>query len=290
MSKQFDHERCLFCQRPSSRSGEHVLPTWLLKMFDPADGPYRTYMDGIPKLDRVGRHREHSSALRVKVPMCERHNAALDQRFEVSAKPVIRRIFESNGGLTLSPADACTVGTWFVKTWLLLAHGRARPSHPEFIPSPWTPVGADLYGWMPSGGPVPDGLSLWLTRTSRKPSGRTTPRRIPLPTVRADGAEIEFQVFRFGLRSIEISLVYHPGWAIDHPLEREGRAACLWPLRTGGPIDLSALSPVGQEDTNWLKGPTVGFAPGAYPHAVLPPLSETTRFQPRPGLIELVAW
>jgi hypothetical protein len=290
MSKQFGNEHCLFCQRPSSRSGEHVLPTWLLKMFDPADGPYRTFVDGKPQLDRVGRHREHSSAVRVKVPMCEQHNAALDRRFETSAKPVIRRIFESEGSLTLSAVEARTAGTWFVKTWLLLAHPRARPSHPEFMPSPWTPVGSDLYGWMVTGQPLPDGLSLWLTRGNRQPSGRSKPRRIPLPTVRADGAEIEFQSLQFGLRSLEISLVYHPGWAIDHPLERERRAVRFWPLATAEPIDLSALPSVGPNDTNWLKGPRVGFKPGTYRHAALPPLSEATRFQLRPGLIEFVFW
>jgi hypothetical protein len=28
---------------------------------------------------------------------------------------------------------------------------------------------------------------------------------------------------------LDVELVYHPGWEIEHPLEVDGRAARLWP-------------------------------------------------------------
>ena len=165
--------------------------------------------------------------------------------------------------MVLSGPDAMVVARWFLKTWLLLAHSAARESAPEVTPGRWDSGSDDLYGWMVTNQPPPTGLSIWVTRRAEEGPEPAVTRHIPLPTVVADGRTIQFRAKRAGVQFLDVSLVYHPGWEIEHPLEAAGRALRLWPRVADAEADFASLPPVHSKDMGWLKGPTLYFLPGA---------------------------
>ena len=65
----------------------------------------------------------------------------------------------------------------------------------------------------------PTGLSAWAFKPIGKPADDGEFRRIALPTVVLDGVTTRFQVMAFAVGGVEVHLVYHPDWEIDHPLE-----------------------------------------------------------------------
>jgi hypothetical protein len=222
--------------------------------------------------------------------MCGPCNAGLAKRFEEPAKPLVRALFASEGNISFNMSEATIVGLWFVKTWVLLTHPACRHSEPALGPEPWSVVPDDLYSWMVTGQTPPAALSVWLTKEDRRLEVLEI-RHLPLPTVVADGRETQFQALRFGLRSLQVSLVYHPGWEIEHPLEAERRAIRLWPRATGATADFTAMPAVAPRDTCWLKGPLLHFRDGVFGNAELPPLSADFDSQALPlGSVQLVAW
>lgn len=144
----------------------------------------------------------------------------------------------------------------------------------------------DLYTWMITELSPPAGLSIWLAVEDRDLPGPDEPRHLPLPTVVADAHTTRFQAFRCSIRSLDVSLAYHPGWDIAHPMEGEGRAVRLWPPRHV-PVDLGSLPRVASRDTVWVDGPTLHFAPGSYDTERLPPIdgSHDLLFSGLPGVM-----
>jgi hypothetical protein len=167
------------------------------------------------------------------------------------------------------------VALWFLKTWLLLAHSAARESDPGVIPARWDSGSDDLYSWMVTNQPSPTGLSIWVTRRAEEGPEPAVTQHIPLPTVIADDRTIQFRAKRAGVLFLDVSLVYHPGWGIEHPLEAAGRALRLWPRAADAEADFASLPPVHSKDMGWLKGPTLYFLPGALGSINLPPLSSS---------------
>lgn len=273
MAKQFDGKTCVFCPRPSSRGGEHVWPQWFLDMFPPEEGPYTSWVNGEPVLKRNGDRRAHPAMGRVKLPACIACNAELFKRFEKPAKELIRELMTPSGSAIFEDEAATIVSLWFLKTWLLLAHPKARDSEPGITPSRWHSVSEDLWTWMVNDQPPPAGLSVWVARIGDSVPNVSATRHVPLPTVVADGREVEFMSMRAGVRFLDVSLAYHPGWEINHPLEVEGRALRLWPRNPDEPADFGSLPSVNPKDTSWLKGPRLQFSPGTFPSPDLPPLS-----------------
>lgn len=53
-----------------------------------------------------------------------------------------------------------------------------------------------------------------------------------------------------GIRGLDVTVVWHPGWPIEHPLVAEGRAAVLWP--NPGVIDFEALGEVREGDVSFM--------------------------------------
>ena len=290
MFRRFEGETCALCRtRPSSPTGEHVWPSWFLKQFGDSDGPYTRFINGRAETKRDNvTIRKQVSIERVKLPSCVECNSVLDERFEHSAKPIMRRLMATDGRLTLNGDDAQTLGLWLLKTWLLLAHPAARGSNPGEFRERWdlARIPDDLYSWTVHDGPVPNGLSVWVVREDRYPVQAVRTRRIPLPTVVADGRTMGFQDFRCSVRFLDVTLVYHPGWEIAHPLEAEGRAARLWPSH-GQPVNFESLVPVASRDTIWMEGPILTFAPGSFGAARLPPLGPgwDPMFPPVPGVV-----
>jgi hypothetical protein len=275
MTKQFEGAMCVLCRaRPSSRTGEHVLPLWLKSEWWPQKkAHYGWWVNGEPVRNRYGQPRKHDSWA-IKLPMCEECNHVLNQRFEQQARPHIRKLMAQNGNVVFGGADAMKVARWFLKTWLLWAHPATRESVPGIAPSRWDGISDGLYVWTVTNQLPPAGLSMWITKRGEEDPEDAATRHIPLPTVVvADGRKIEFRAKRAGLRSLDVSLVYHPDWEIAHPLEAEGRALRLWPREGGTRADFASLPPVHRRDTVWLEGPTVHFLPDAFKRGDLPPLS-----------------
>jgi hypothetical protein len=275
MPQQFEGKTCVLCRvRTSSPTGEHVWPLWLLKEFPPKKG-YTWWINGKQLLNRDDQPRKQESVDKVKLPVCSVCNAILGRRFEQPAKPLIRSLLHRDGNVVFRGTRAMVVAQWFLKTWLLLAHPEARESDPEVTPARWDLVSDDLYSWMVTNQPSPAGLSIWITRRAEQGPQPAVTVHIPLPTVMAEGRKIQFRVKRAGVRFLDVSLAYHPGWEIEHPLEIGGRALRLWPREPQTEADFASLPPVYPKEMAWLKGPTLYFLPGALGSAELPPLSSS---------------
>ena len=107
--------------------------------------------------------------------------------------------------------------------------------------------------------------------------------RFPLPTIPAAGPTTRFQEFTSCLELLDagvlkVELVYHPGWEIDHPLERDGRAARLWPRDGRRVVDIGALPVLESPELSWARGPRLVFAPSTYRQQARDPLSAGTSF------------
>lgn len=293
--RKFEGLCCVLCEvRPSSKEGEHADPQWFLEAFPEQVGRFTVHESNkrARKPDGALRPRQKSFP-RTTLPVCTECNGRLNTRFEVPTKPVIRAIWQ--GRLALGPADAWTFAVWTLKTWLMVGHPSAVCSDPGWsIPRyALDEVPDDLYGWTVSETkkPPPHGLSAWVTKDGEEQSDHST-GAIPLPTVVADGVTTKFQVLRHSMDFLDagvldVSLVYHPGWEIEHQLESEGRAMRLWPRDPGTPLDIGALPPVDSNDLRWSVGPRLQFTPGAFnAAAALDPLSITTDLytSPVPGV------
>jgi hypothetical protein len=102
--------------------------------------------------------------------------------------------------------------------------------------------------WMTNGTAPPDGFSVYIAK--RDPKGEMSAWEgdklmIGLPTVVIGSRQIEFTYTSFGIRGLDVVIVWHPGWPIAHPLVDSGCAARLWP--DPAPVDFAAL-PVVQPD------------------------------------------
>jgi hypothetical protein len=148
-----------------------------------------------------------------------------------------------------------------------------------------------LFGWTVNDMPAPAGLSVWVAKLGKEGQLDQLRRHIPLPTVVTDGQEIEFRAMRVVVRSLDVSLVYHPGWEIEHPWELENRALRLWPCQPDAHADFASLRATDPKDFAWLQGPRLRFFPGAFERGGLPALSvKTDPLDPAPGLIQLFSW
>ena len=217
------------------------------------------------------------------VPVCLRCSTALSDRFERAARPAVESLRQ--GELRLRPPRARAFVMWVLKTWLLTAHPAARASDPgsSLVRFDLSEVPDEIYGWLVEAKPSPPGLSLWATRSARTIVDGDARHRIPLPTITADGRTTRFQEFTSCLELLDagvlkVELVYHPGWEIDHPLERDGRAARLWPRDGRRVVDIGALPVLESPELSWARGPRLVFAPSTYRQQARDPLSAGTSF------------
>lgn len=265
MPKQFAGAACVLCPTgKSSRTGEHVWPSWLLGMWPESDGPFTLHKGGEPILNRDGGPSTQSTLSRVKLPVCACCNGILNHRFEAEAKEPVQRLVTTNGETRLSATETSTVGEWLLKTSLFLSHPSAAYLHPHFGGNLWLGTNEDLYSWTLTGEPPPTGLSLWASKTRAASEDDPEPQRVSLSTIVADGREVEFRAFQAGLVGISVTLVYHPGWPIDHPAEAGGAAVRMWPRPNPEPVDLTCRSRISSRDPIWLAGPRLTFGDGTY--------------------------
>lgn len=271
-------ELCALCeQRPASKQSEHVWPRWYLGDQDKlGPGPFAWTHKGQPIENRDGVQIPAGAVRkRVKLPACVDCNQALGDRFEQPTKEILRALFAADGALVLVAGDAGLVGEWFAKTLLLLTHPRARYEHPaidakairleaeEMPPAPY-------YDWLTSSAPPPDGLSVWLHRSDPADLGERL-HRVPLPRVTADGTTTDFLQLAVAMHGLCFTVVVHPGWRIEHPLEATGEAVRVLPSPLPGDIDLTPLPALGIRTIAWRRC-NVTLKPGVLGSAELPPL------------------
>ena len=260
---------CVLCgQRPSLPRGDRTQSLWA------------------PEEDFVGASLTvNDPLLGTTVPACLRCSTALSDRFERAARPAVESLRQ--GALRLRPPRSRAFVMWVLKTWLLTAHPAARASDPgsSLVRFDLSEVPDEIYGWLVEAKPPPPGLSLWATRSARASTtvDGDARYRIPLPTITADGRTTRFQWFTSRLDLLdagvlEVDLVYHPGWEIDHPLEGDGRAARLWPRDGRRVVDIGVLPVLESREPSWVRGPRLVFAPRAYRRQARDPLSAETSF------------
>lgn len=265
-------------------------------MFPPDEGPFTLSVNAEDVMKRDGvTARQQNAFPRTTLPMCEDCNGKLNERFERPAKPLVRGLVK--GELSLDEQSVRTLALWFLKTWLLLAHPSSLDSEGGLASKRWNldAVAEDLYGWMISGQTPPNSLSLWLLRVVKRSSGSSRENGIPLPTVVADGRVMKFQSFQFGMDFraagfLEVSLVYHPGWEIDHPLEAEQRAVRLWPLVRERALDLAAVPLTESDESHWVEVGTYHFENSAYTLLDRPPLKSVSTLFPLPPGAVRASW
>lgn len=253
----------MMCAAPSVGVGEHVWPTWLLDDFDD-EGPFTVGRSGSPITRRdditpIGADRMYG----VHVPMCGACNHALGVAVEEPAKPVVRQILqvgerESLPDLQLGEAEA--LARWAAKVAMLLQHPDARHDNErverigrESREEAWHPQWAS---WLPGALATPSALSVYATRRAWRWEGEYSGARasIFLPRLTVDGVDQCFMTWGCGIRGLDLRVVWHPNWEINHPLVATGRAARVWPARD--PVLLSTLPVVDPRELSFV--PAVG--------------------------------
>lgn len=223
----------------STRTGEHVVPRWLLRrLFPPAEpgqAGYTIERNGDPVISR-GKVRTTSEASHFRMPMCRLCNDRLSERFENGAtKDAVEKLLCEGDDRALQREDVHLASLWLIKTTMLMAHPATvnTDEHWTSVPDAWPLDHPELWVWMTNGGEPPDGISLWIARFSRLDTSGSLDRsigRIQLPEIRFEGGDtVKFLENAAGLADTGYAVVYHPGWQIDHPHEAAGMAVRLWP-------------------------------------------------------------
>jgi hypothetical protein len=215
----------------------------------------------------------------VLLPACRSCNAELDRRFEQPAKEHLRRLFHSRGKTSLVNPELELVSLWLLKTLLLLAHPAALYSDPLVDDKAirWgdseVPPRA-YYSWLTDRTAPPEGLSLWVFLADEDAAEDSEPiYKLPLPRVTADDEILEFTCFQVTFHGLHLTLVFHPGWRIEHPLESNGTAIRLWP-DPPHEADLSRLPLLPRRTVSWFRC-HVTLRPGMLGSDRLPPLSHS---------------
>jgi hypothetical protein len=85
---------------------------------------------------------------------------------------------------------------------------------------------------MRDGSDPPSGFSVYACRRSHLSEEPWSADRelLLLPSsIHVDRRELRFFSRSIGIRGLDATIVWHPGWPIRHPLVESGRAAVLWP-------------------------------------------------------------
>lgn len=268
---------CAICGiRPAVGKGEHVWPAWFLKDADTAGPPpFAWSSNGEALLNRDDAPLHFGKRQRLLVPACRSCNAILDTRFEKPAKEIVRRLASNSWVGEADAQEWAAVGLWFAKILLLATHPLALHQHPEInkhrIVGDWE---TEDFSWLIDGAPPPDALSLWAFHAEHEKGTPTARVLLPKVVQLDDGTTTRFPMTMITLEGICLTLVYHPGWAIEHPLVANGSA---WELLHSAPNgDLGDLPLLPLNAISWHRPSTVVLAGGLRLDGSLPPLGTIT--------------
>ena len=230
---------CVFCGKPSSKSGEHALPRWFQKRWS-GEGPFTYEKNGEPITNRHGAPTTADHLPPILLPVCDRTNSpndcngTLNRLYEVAGKPVVRAVIDRSEILG-TPTLVTDFARWWVKTILLLQHPACRNTFPGVERPAWE-LPVSVYEGLIRGN-LPSDISLWLAMSDDVLGSEQLPgtMRIYLPTTfNPEGAGGEpatlltgFQ--QVGTRTLQIQTVVHPLCDFEHPFEQAGLAIRLWP-------------------------------------------------------------
>lgn len=250
----------MLCPNPSEGVGEHVWPSWLIDDFAD-EGPFTSSKGGVAYTKRDDTTVVTFSALPgVHVPMCSPCNVRLNRTIEEPAKAVAERLVPWSAEHTwpvVSATDSAALARWYLKIGLLSAHPAAVHDNPHVDRDPDMPrfdsMQPEWLAWMHDGTPPPEAFSVFVTRravTGEQPwAGQKA--HIVLPRVRVDWRDLHYMTRSFGIRGLDIVIVWHPGWPIQHPLVATGRACRLWPAPTV--VDFGALPESNPQELTFVE-------------------------------------
>ena len=272
---------CSLCgMSKSSRRGEHVLPRWFVSSVY-GTGPWTVLRNGQRMKTASGRPRSPDTTYPwPRLPCCLTCNGRLNTRFEEPSAEEVKQVVSGSSALTQEQANAA--GLWLLKTLLLYSHPETE--HPLDLERTWRHAPQQLYRWMLSASePPPPDLGLWVHRFASSSRPRGSLFDLWLPEVHADGEVYQCRAATVGLGNIGVTLLYHPGWNFEHPLESEQAVARLWP----GPsaVDLAALPALQDWPLSYAPGWQLDFEDGAFDRAnplTLPMAIDTTSL---PGVV-----
>jgi hypothetical protein len=180
--------------------------------------------------------------------MCAECNNKLATAIELPAKPVVRKILQwADDGEwgVLSVPDCMDLARWCVKVGILLSHPAAESDNPhverESNNHRFREVAPEWLDWMTTSGQPAAGFSVYLSRRDIRGEGSFEGQRVifVLPDVYVDGVPLRYMARSFGIRGLDITVVWHPGWEVRHPLVEAGEAVRIYPCDS--PVDLSLL-------------------------------------------------
>lgn len=256
---------CVLCPNPSKGVGEHVWSRWLIQEFH-GQGPFTTEKAGVAYTKRDGVTPVTAVALpSVHVPLCEPCNTELNRTIEGPAKPVIRRLLpwsSTHSWPTITADEAAALARWFLKVALLASHPEAVHDNPHVQRDEDYPrfdqVEPAWLDWMRTGSDPPTDFSVYIARRSvmgEQPWKSDTQRILLPPRIVVGDSELRYATRSFGVRGLDVSIVWHPGWPILHPLQEAGRVERLWP--DPAPVDFDKLPEVHPREFRF----TVGIGP-----------------------------
>lgn len=255
MPNRFPGKSCVLCPNPSEGVAEHVVPRWFISDFG-GDAPFQSENAGRAYRNRDGDIAVQQSLPGTHVPMCSDCNNRMDAKIEHLAKPVIRKLIPHSADHawpTLSADEAAAAGRWLLKIGLLWFHPEAVHDQPQVQNDrnlsrfKVADIEPEWLEWMRKGTEPPASFTVFVSRRSLLAAvapwlGGT--RRIELPRfIHVDeNRELRFVSRSFGIRGLDVTMVWHPGWPIQHPLVAEHKAAILWPNPVA--VNFSALDEV----------------------------------------------
>ncbi len=281
-------EVCVLCGiAPAVGQGEHIWPSWYLKYLDRLGSPVSGWSQNeVPITDREGAQIHPARRMRVLIPACESCNAELNRRFEVPAKPIIKRLAAKGWAGPATAEEWHIVGLWFAKILLLLGNPRARYEHPHVNEKAIRfEAGEPDISWLINQSPPPEGLSLWVFNASRNLDDRLFRVAVPRAVRTADGGTVPFHFMMVTLEGLSVTLLSHAGWPVEHPLVERGQAWEL--LHTPPSGDLSLLPRLSYQAVFW-RAFTATLAEGAQLGGDLPPLRASEALVP-PEIMTMVA-
>lgn len=236
---------CIFsCGRLSTKSGEHVIPQWLLKDMNVwgrnPNGPANQFgvkVNGEDVLNEDGTVFKSRKPIEYTAPCCRPCNTRLSRGFEQRKEAIL-------AFLDGEPAeDARFVGRWLLKSTLLFLHPLTVDSSPRSqLPHDFVPPDVDLYSWMVQKKPVPpDFLSLWAAIPTSEWQ-RTDPyipdgtQHLPAWSWGSTGP-IRTGTGLIGIRNVSFRVAFHPGFEVHDPVE-----SCIrvWPDPNGTPLPMTS--------------------------------------------------
>lgn len=252
---------CIFCGRPSSKSGEHALPRWFLGRWS-GEGPFTYERNGEPVTNRHGAPRTADHLPPVLLPVCDlttsptNCNGTLNRLYEVPGRSVIEAVINRNEVLD-SPAQVMDFARWWMKTILLLQHPACRNSFPGVERPAWD-LPVSVYEGLIMGN-LPFDISLWLAMFDDVHGSEQLPgaMRIYLPTTfNPEGGGGKPATLLTGFRQmssriLQIQMVVHPLCDFEHPFDEAGLATRLWP-KTPEYLDINDLPILGVEGRRQL--------------------------------------